>query len=76
MNCLELCHQLNALNAPADSYAIGGIRDEALCLIEEGGVWRIFFSERSLRTEEQQFDREDVACEVFLQRLKRMLGLG
>lgn len=76
MDRLELGQQLKALNAPADSYAIGDVRDEALCLVEESGVWKIFYSERGLRTEEQSFDREDVACEAFLHRLKRMLGMG
>jgi hypothetical protein len=71
----ELAEQLKTIQAPADSYAIGEINDEALCLVEENGGWSIFYSERGLRTEEQRFGAESRACEAFLQRLKHMLGM-
>lgn len=75
MDRRELVKQLKKIQTPADSYAIGDINDEALCLIEENGRWSIFYSERGLRTEEQRFDDEASACDAFLQRLKHMLGI-
>ncbi|MCF7534079.1 hypothetical protein [Pseudomonas petrae] len=71
----ELAEQLKTIQAPVDSYAIGEINDEALCLVEENGRWSIFYSERGLRTEEQHFRDENSACVAFLQRLKHMFGI-
>ena len=71
----ELAEQLRTIQAPANSYAIGEINDEALCLVEENGGWSIFYSERGLRTEEQRFSDENSACEAFLHRPKHMLGI-
>lgn len=75
MDRRELVEELKTIHAPADSYAIGEIIDEALCLVEEHGCWSIFYSERGLRTEEQRFSDVSSACEAFLQRLKHMLGI-
>ena len=75
MDRRELAEQLKTIQAPADSYAIGEINDEALCLVEENGGWSVFYSERGLRTEEQRFSDENSACGAFLQRLKHMLGI-
>jgi hypothetical protein len=71
----KLAEQLKTIQAPADSYAIGKINDEALCLVDENGSWSIFYSERGLRTEAQRFSDENSACDAFLQRLKHMLGI-
>lgn len=32
----ELAQRLKKIQAPADSYGIGEVKDEALCIIEEG----------------------------------------
>ncbi len=37
MDRRELAEQLKTIQAPADSYAIGEINDEALCLVKENG---------------------------------------
>lgn len=50
-------------------YSIGAERHEALCLLHEGTVWRVFLSERGRRYEEQSFPDEDAACVFFLKRL-------
>jgi hypothetical protein len=71
----ELAEHLKTVQAPADSYAIGEIHDEALCMVEENGGWSIFYSEREWRAEEQRFSDENSACKAFLQRLKHMLGM-
>lgn len=75
MDRRELAEHLKTVQAPADSYAIGEIHDEALCLVEENRGWSIFYSERGWRAEEQRFSDENIACEAFLQRLKHMLGM-
>ena len=50
-------------------YKISGELHEALCLLQEGSVWKVFLSERGGRYEEREFDTEDGACVYFLKRL-------
>lgn len=51
MDRVELQNELYKLNIPRDSYSIDDIEDEALCLILDGGLWRVFYSEHGKRTE-------------------------
>lgn len=50
-------------------FSIGDERHEALCLLQEGGRWRVFLSERGRRHEEHDFESEDAACVYFLRRI-------
>jgi len=75
VNSHELQNALTALNAPQDSYCLGCEKDEALCLIENYRRWSVFYSERGHRTEEELFNTEELACAVFLERLRKMLRI-
>ncbi len=75
MNSQALRAVLVALNAPRDSYCIGGEENEALCLVENYGCWRVFYSERGCHVEEQLFDAEESACIAFLERFQGMLRI-
>jgi hypothetical protein len=70
----ELVKLLLSSNFPNDSYSVDEVLDESLCLIYEGSIWKVFYSERGHRTEEQSYVDEAQACEVFFKRLKHMLG--
>jgi hypothetical protein len=50
-------------------YSFDGARHEALCLLDAGGTWQVFLSERGVRYEEISFRTEDEACTYFLKRL-------
>lgn len=68
---VELKNTLNKLHIPKDSYSIDNIKDESLCLIFDGFVWCVFYSERGHRTETEYFTNEHDACEAFLTRIKK-----
>ncbi|WP_033477491.1 hypothetical protein [Erwinia amylovora] len=74
MDKSDLISILSSMKIPRDSYSIGFISNESLCLIYEGMLWRIFYSERGQRTEEKFYASEEDACKEFLARLKHMLG--
>ncbi|CAI1254449.1 hypothetical protein [Serratia ficaria] len=74
MDKIDLVKKLASMNIPADSYSIGDIENEALCLLNKSGTWSIFYSERGQRTEEKFYDNENEACQAFLKRLTHMLG--
>lgn len=63
------------MNIPKDSYSIDDVSNESLCLIYEGVVWKIFYSERGMRNEERFYLTEEDACDAFLFRLTKMLGI-
>ncbi|EME8862097.1 hypothetical protein WAA39_000025 [Enterobacter mori] len=71
MDRVELQNELYKLNIPRDSYSIDGVEDEALCLILDGGLWRVFYSEHGKRTEVEYFANESDACQSFLTRITK-----
>lgn len=71
MDRVELQNELYKLNIPRDSYSIDDIEDEALCLILDGGLWRVFYSEHGKRTEVECFATESDACQSFLTRITK-----
>ena len=71
MDRVELQNELYKLNIPRDSYSIDGVEDEALCLILDGGLWRVFSSEHGKRTEVEYFANESDACQSFLTRITK-----
>ncbi|MBS9439907.1 hypothetical protein EAE91_22995 [Photorhabdus noenieputensis] len=71
----SLIRTLSSMKIPKDSYSIDSIENESLCLIKDGILWSVFYSERGQRSGEEHFNQEEAACKAFLQRLKKMLGL-
>ncbi|MCW0350872.1 hypothetical protein NB701_004234 [Pantoea ananatis] len=67
----ELIKNLNKLSIPNDSYSIGSIEDETLCMIFDDLMWCIFYSERGHRTEPEYFASENDACHAFIKRIKK-----
>lgn len=76
MDKFELKRKLDNLSIDPNSYSLGGeCSDETLCLEERHGKWSIYYSERGLRTKEESFDSEEKACDAFLVRIKKMIGV-
>lgn len=70
MNARELIERLKKSSVPRDSYSIfENIKDESLCLVNEGGPWVVFYYERGLKTELERFAGEDEACVRFFHRI-------
>lgn len=71
MDRVELQSELNKLNIHRNSYSIDGVKDETLCLILDGGLWCVFYSEHGKRTEVEFFATESDACQSFLARITK-----
>lgn len=73
MNTKELERKLNDAHIRSDSYSLDGVpKDEALILEPStGNGWRIYYSERGLRTSEKVFLTEEEACGRFLEMVLR-----
>jgi hypothetical protein len=68
---VELQNELYKLKIPRDSYSIDSVEDEALCLILDGGLWCVFYSEHGKRTEVEYFATENDACQSFFTRITK-----
>ncbi|WP_296254920.1 MULTISPECIES: hypothetical protein [unclassified Pseudomonas] len=64
--------QLKEHGVPETSYALGVVKDEALCLCRQGAVWVIFYSERGLQTEMECYESYSAACVAFIARVKKI----
>ncbi len=73
MNTKELEIELNNAHIRSDSYSLEGVpKDESLILEPStGNGWRIYYSERGVRTSEKVFLTEEQACECFLEMVLR-----
>lgn len=75
MNINELKNELERLGISKELYSLqGGNPNEKLCLIHEEN-WKIYYSERGLRTGEKEYLNENEACEVFLRKVMRYANL-
>lgn len=73
MNLSELACLLEQLELHPNAYSIGiGIpeADETYCLVQENGVWRIYYAERGQRSDMREYVSEEEACNAFLELLK------
>jgi hypothetical protein len=73
MNLSELASRLERLEIHPDAYSIGiGVpeADETYCVVQENGVWRIYYAERGQRGGLHEYASEDEACNAFLELLK------
>ena len=50
----------------------GGLANDRLCLVHEGGRWCVYYTERGVRFDEQWFDSEDEACKRMLAALRAL----
>lgn len=73
MTTADLKLKLEESEIRSDSYSLdGSVRNEALILEPStGNGWRVYYSERGLRTGERAFPTEEEACECFLEMLQR-----
>ena len=66
MDTLELDNELNNEGIHPSLYAIGKIIDNRHIILADGGIWKVFFEEKGMRTFEKEFKTEDKACRYFL----------
>lgn len=66
MDRAELRATLEAAEVPTRWFSIDSERNEATCLLYEGGKWKVFYSERGKRNDESTFDTESSACHYLL----------
>lgn len=70
MNITDLINALRSSGIREDAYSVDSSpRDESLCLEVDGGTYRIYYSERGLRTGEAEYRSEDEACREFYRML-------
>ena len=72
MNINELKIKLNNLSIRSDAYSLeGGSCDECYVLSKEGAEeWKVYYSERGLKSSCKNFNNENEACEELLRRLE------
>lgn len=72
MNVKELLQRLEQMDLPNNSYSVlSKVKDEALCMLKEKGIWEVFYSERGLKTNLQTFESEFDACDHFFERITK-----
>ena len=72
MNIDALMSRLSELNIPEDAYSFaGGFPNESYCIVETNNKWEVYYSERGSKTSLRVFEDEDLACEHFLNMMRR-----
>lgn len=74
MDTLELDDRLREMGFQPGNYSIGVEWENALTLLLEDHIWKVFFFERGQRIEEQHFDTEDDACLYVLKLIQSWEG--
>jgi hypothetical protein len=70
--------QQTLINAdvPKDLYNLnGGLPNEALCLNKEGDIWEVYYSERGVKSQREEFNSEDEPCKYFYKTVLELLDL-
>lgn len=71
MKIRELEERLRLEGVPEYLYNLkeNGRTDERFCLQKMDGKWNVYFSERGIKTTDEFFDSEDMACQFLLKQL-------
>ncbi len=71
MNKVLLKEYLEKLKFDPRTYSLeGGLPTEKYVLEERYGEWCVYYSEKSIRSNERRFDNEEAACDYLLAVLK------
>ena len=74
MNIGELEKVLIKLKVRKNTYSLLKVhKDERYCISKESNHWSVYYSEKGQRTGEQIFKTEALACEYFLNQIKKDL---
>lgn len=73
MDKKQLLGILRSSHYPKDSYSIDEVKNESLCMVEEHGIWVIFYSERGQRSDPKYYGNESDACLEFLKEITDMI---
>jgi hypothetical protein len=76
MNLYQLELVLQKSKIPKDAYSLkGGLPNEQFCISHENGKWEVYYSERGNKTSLKIFDFEEIACNYFLDWIKRSFNI-
>lgn len=74
MTIAELRRRLEDAHVPPETYSLtGGLPDRALCIEQLGDKWRVYYSERGLRSDVRAFETEADATHYFWETFMRPL---
>lgn len=66
MNKEELRKRLIEERIPQDTYSLdGGFPYDKYCLLQNNGIWEVYYSERGSKFKLKTFTSEENACEYF-----------
>lgn len=66
-NLIEILQKtLDVFDVNPRFYALEFVRDESTCLVKDGNVWSVFFSEKRRRTSEKRTEDLQKACRFLL----------
>jgi hypothetical protein len=74
MDTLDLDARLREMGFQPGDYSIGRELDNALILLSEDRVWKVFFFEHGRRLEESLFGAEADACKHMLEKILSWAG--
>lgn len=71
MKIEELRKELQKIGVPEYLYNLEetGRKDERFCLQKVDDKWNVYFSERGIKTTDEFFGSEDMACQFILKQL-------
>jgi hypothetical protein len=71
MNTLDLSDELERLRVPKGEYSIGREKDNAFVIVSQDRMWRVYFVEKGIRSDEAIFKHEADACDYFLREIRK-----
>ncbi len=66
MNRLQLIDVLTEHNISSRDYSTKGYKDDAVCILEESGIFEIAYFERGTKSSHGKYDTESQACKAML----------
>lgn len=75
MNKVELAKKLNERGVPEQSYSLDGLKNgECLCMVNEGGVWKVVYNSRGRITDSVECSSEEAAFDEIYRQISNAYG--
>jgi hypothetical protein len=72
----ELKQKLIMCGVPDDMISLnGGLPNEAYCLDKRNNLWEVYYSEKGIKSDLQQFKSEEKACDYFYELIIKALNV-
>lgn len=77
MKSQELLSKLHAMGVNSNSYSLGGIRHgDCVCVVLEGGNWKVYYVERDRPDQLAVLDNEEQAYDFVYETFCKWLGFA